>query len=517
MYTVIGAFILVMLLTTVTYAFFNYTRTGVANNIRTGRIYFNTSQDGTLNLTNMFPVASNEVGNDYTEDTVKITVTGDTTYTSGMEYLVTAEEVNVETSTGKKVPLTLNVAVTDDLGTEDTDSDQVEYFTDRGSTTSYYKILSESVLYDGQYLLVGYIAPGQSGVDGTINIKAYIDKDKVAISDTYPSGDVTHTESSGEASIEVFDYTNGTTSNWVNGRVVLTTSEWNSLQTMPLSFKVKVEANEGTWVDPAILVNAAERIPSALTQNITEIYFVKETPIRMERRYNAATVKADITNTTLNEGKVLAWQEGNKLYIASSGETYLPQNSSGYFSGLSNVTKIEFENVNTSRVTQMNSMFQGCSSLTGIDLSNFDMSNLTQMHAMFSNCTSLRKMDLHNLGNDGLTGISSLFTGCTNLEEINMSGFSFGSGSMIQMFSGLTSLKTVNLANANTQNVTNMKELFKNSSNLINVNLTGNGGNNLSNITDMFTGCTNLVEINMSGFNFGSSLMEYLFLNLTSL
>ena len=214
--SVIGVAILVIAFVGVAFAFFNYTRTGTANVIRTGQINFNTTQNGTLNLTNVFPVSSNSIGNDYTTDTVKINVTGDTTYADGIEYLVTAEDVNVETTTGKKVPLTLKVDVTDDLGTRDTDNDEIDYFTDRDDKdTSYYKILSESVLYDGQYLLVGYIAPGQAGIDGTINIKAYLDENRVAISDTYDG-----TESD----------TNGTTSSWVNNRIVLTTNEWNALK-----------------------------------------------------------------------------------------------------------------------------------------------------------------------------------------------------------------------------------------------------------------------------------------------
>ena len=41
----------------------------------------------------------------------------------------------------------------------------------------------------------------------------------------------------------------GTTNNQAIGKTVFTTSEWNSIQGSPLSFKVKVEANEGIWVD----------------------------------------------------------------------------------------------------------------------------------------------------------------------------------------------------------------------------------------------------------------------------
>ena len=65
---VIGVFTLVMLLGTVTYAFFNYTRTGTANIIKTGRIYFNTTQSSgnseAINLTNVFPITRSELGTD---------------------------------------------------------------------------------------------------------------------------------------------------------------------------------------------------------------------------------------------------------------------------------------------------------------------------------------------------------------------------------------------------------------------------------------------------------------------
>ena len=125
-------------------------------------------------------------------------------------------------------------------------------------------------------LLVGYIAPNTSsgtaeGIDATITIKAYLDKDKIGISDTYPSGDVSHTEGSNE----IFDYTNDTTDEWANGRTVLTTQEWNTLQNIGVSFKVKVEANEGIWV-----VGSLEEImkKTAVMDNINSLYVNNETP-----------------------------------------------------------------------------------------------------------------------------------------------------------------------------------------------------------------------------------------------
>ena len=60
--SVIGFAILLIGLVGVSFAFFNYTRTGSANNIRTGRIYFNAEQGLALNLTNVFPMTNSETG-----------------------------------------------------------------------------------------------------------------------------------------------------------------------------------------------------------------------------------------------------------------------------------------------------------------------------------------------------------------------------------------------------------------------------------------------------------------------
>ena len=296
MFIVIGAFALVMLLGTVTYAFFNYTRTGSANIIKTGEINFNSEQGTAMNLTNMFPIDPTETGimNDATKvGTVTINVTGDTTYSDGIEYLVSA--VNVQNSVGSKhVPISINVSVENNsgndpatsLGTSDSD-----YFTNRGPSagTSIYKVLATDAISEGDQLVVGYIKSGQDGVDGNIVIKAYIDKNKVGISDTYPEetvrevvgnystsacetaltgvqdasticassealegaiGSLTNEQLTALVTAGVLtEYTNGTPTSFGEGRTILTTTEWNSLQQGGVSFQVKVEANEGTWVE----------------------------------------------------------------------------------------------------------------------------------------------------------------------------------------------------------------------------------------------------------------------------
>ena len=202
----------------VTFAFFNYTRTGGANILAVGRIYFNSTQGTSINLTNVFPVKSTELENNPNVDSVTLTITGDTTYNEGLEYLVSADQV-VNTVSGKQVPIGTNVTV-NNLGTSD-DS----YFTNRGGNSSIYKILSKDTIKEDEELVVGYITKGATGVNGNVTVSAWIDADKIAITDTPDEN-----------------------SDWQAGREVFSITEWNSLQTNGISFKLKVEANEGIWV-----------------------------------------------------------------------------------------------------------------------------------------------------------------------------------------------------------------------------------------------------------------------------
>ena len=240
-YIAIGAFALVLLLGGATYAFFNYTRTGSANVIKTGRIYFNSEQGTAINLTNMFPIdVSGGIPNDNTKvGTVTLNVTGDTTYDEGIEYLVSA--VNVQNAIGSKnLPISIDVSVTNNttndpvttLGTSD-DS----YYDNRGGNSSIYKVLAKDTISNNGELLVGYITKGSTGIDGNIVIKAYLDKAKVAITDTYDGNETDNM---------------GTTVDWVDGRTTFTTEEWNSLQANGVSFQIKVESNEGVWVEEPV-------------------------------------------------------------------------------------------------------------------------------------------------------------------------------------------------------------------------------------------------------------------------
>ncbi len=226
---VIGISILVVAVVGVTFAFFNYTRTGGANTISTGNITFS-SEQSTISITNVFPIATSSVATDANNvGTATVTIAGNTSYANGIQFRVTAQNVssNIGTTTGK-LPISVQVTAAN-LGSvtalDGTGTITLNSY-ENGTT-----IANNSILASGRI-------PGNTNVNGTLTIKAYIDASLVAITDTVSGGDIV-----------VSGYTNGTTSAWINGRTVMTTDQWNALAVTPASFKIRVEAIEtgGNW------------------------------------------------------------------------------------------------------------------------------------------------------------------------------------------------------------------------------------------------------------------------------
>ena len=240
---------LVLVLTGVSLAFFNYTRTGEANLLRVGNINFLSSYDE-VTMTNLFPTTAENA-----TDEVEVSIQGSTSYADGIEYKVTFSDVT-NTINNKRVPINFVASSKVENGEDTLGTSSNDYFNDRGGNTTIYNLTSTGEITNNKEVLKGFITKDDE-MDGTLVIKAYLDSSKIAISDTLEDGD-----------IAIPNTTNGTTSTWVDGRVVLTTEEWNSLQSGGLSFKIKVEANEGTWIKNLTSAeNLAAKVISRLGQD----------------------------------------------------------------------------------------------------------------------------------------------------------------------------------------------------------------------------------------------------------
>lgn len=79
-----------------------------------------------------------------------------------------------------------------------------------------------------------------------------------------------------------------------------------------------------------------------------------------------------------------------RVVFDESFATAAPKSCYAWFYLFKTLTSVEgLENLNTSEVTNMNSMFYGCEGLTTLDVNSFDVSKVTNTTSMFRSCTNL--------------------------------------------------------------------------------------------------------------------------------
>lgn len=230
--SVIGVAILVVAVVGVSFAFFNYTRTGNTNTVKTGHIYFTTSQSE-MNVTDLFPVAAatgQAVSDNLTQNGgyATVTITGKTTYAGGLDYRVTAQDVNL-TVADKELPV--SVYVTEGTAPSAISSHAV-YSYNVGNSSQV--IANDKILAEGH---IDAVDENAANISHTITIRTYLDRARISISDTY--------DSSNPGTDDM-----GTTTTWVGTRTNFTTTEWNNFHehadatSNPVSWKIRVEASE---------------------------------------------------------------------------------------------------------------------------------------------------------------------------------------------------------------------------------------------------------------------------------
>ena len=126
----------------------------------------------------------------------------------------------------------------------------------------------------------------------------------------------------------------------------------------------------------------------------------------------------------------------------------------------------------------------------------FDTSNVTSMGSMFSGCSSLQSLDLSNFNTSNATNMSSMFNSCSSLQSLDLSNFNTSNATnMDSMFNGCSSLQSLDLSNFDTSKVTYMSSMFYYCSSLQSLDLSNFDTSNVTKMYSMFSGCTNLNHI----------------------
>ena len=180
-----------------------------------------------------------------------------------------------------------------------------------------------------------------------------------------------------------------------------------------------------------------------------------------------------------------------------------PIKTAGWFSSCSQIKEItNLKKLNTSNVTDMNSMFSDCTNLTSIDVSRFNTSNVTDMSTMFSNCQKLSSLNLSKFNTSNVTNMGYMFNGCKTLATLNVSNFNTSNVTrMDYMFRNCQLLELLNIKNFDTSEVTNMSEMFGGCSSLEKVDVSGFNTSSVTNMSGMFNGCELLSILHANHFD----------------
>lgn len=236
--SVIGVAILVVAVVGVSFAFFNYTRTGAQNTVNTGKINFQSTQtQNPVTVSNLFPLSEAptsattfDTGANATNSFARtiVHVEGETTWADGLDYQISAVQANL-TVGSSQTPLPLKVHVYESTdtsthaGNEANDTLTITTFANGANLPAAAKTVLAS----------GHIAGTETYGNGNrykrdIVIDAYILASDIAITDT-PA------ESSA----------------WIAGRTRYSTADWNALSASNgATFKILVESSEtgGSYV-----------------------------------------------------------------------------------------------------------------------------------------------------------------------------------------------------------------------------------------------------------------------------
>ena len=195
---------------------------------------------------------------------------------------------------------------------------------------------------------------------------------------------------------------------------------------------------------------------------------------------------ADIMRIKTGETQECSLEEiKNKLEAVKTEHDFLLERGCDWlFYNKKKITTIP--QLDTSSVTNMESMFSKCSSLTTIP--QLDTSSVTNMFFMFSGCTILTTIP--QLDTSSVTNMAGMFNGCSSLTTIPQ----LDTRSVTDMnstFNGCNSLATI--PQLDTRSVTSMNSTFSGCSNLTTIPQLDT--RSVTSMNSTFSGCSSLTTI----------------------
>ena len=170
--------------------------------------------------------------------------------------------------------------------------------------------------------------------------------------------------------------------------------------------------------------------------------------------------------------------------------------------------------------TSLAGLFISLPNVTTIEgLSYIDTSDVRNMSRMFSGASSLESVDLSNFDTRNVDNMIQMFNGASSLTSLDLSNFNTSQvTSMSSMFNGASSLTSLDLSNFNTSQVTSMSSMFSGASSLTSLDLSNFDTSRVTSMSSMFSGASSLTSLNLSGWNTSNvTSMSWMFGRTSSL
>ena len=191
--------------------------------------------------------------------------------------------------------------------------------------------------------------------------------------------------------------------------------------------------------------------------------------------------------------------------------------------GIENKTIVHIvfdKSFNTYTPTSLYQFFTNLRKLKTIKgLEYLNTERVKNMSSMFSGCSSLTSLDVTKFNTTNVTDMGEMFRGCAALTLLDVTKFNTANvKSMGFMFYGCRSLTSLKVTNLNTANVTNMNSMFYGCSSLTSLNVTSLNTSNVTDMNSMFYGCSSLTSLNVTSLNTSNvTNMQRMFASCTSL
>lgn len=185
----------------------------------------------------------------------------------------------------------------------------------------------------------------------------------------------------------------------------------------------------------------------------------------------------------------------------------------------SEIKKISFDG-KILAAKNLSELFLGLNQVTEIEhLSNLDTTNVTKMRGLFSGMSSLTSLDLSNFDTSNVTSMSSMFSGMSSLNDLNISNFNTAKvTNMYGMFLGPSSLTELDLSNFDTSNVSYMHNMFSGQSSLSTLDVSSFQTPKLMTSSNMFSRVSALEKLDLSGFETSNeTIMSGMFRGMSNL